>query len=178
MLDYSSKSAVVSGQYAVTNLTSVGVETAFTRDRFDSESERDADTLRVTPFVEFSPSALIGGRAVFGFQQRHMRSGTVPDYQDTYLYADLTYTLLEQTRFNVAAQRSLQYSFFGSLTDYVQTGLTLNVTHRLNEFWDIGGSLGRNRLHYRPLNPADLRPDETILASTSAPPDTTSAGRE
>jgi putative beta-barrel porin BBP2 len=167
VLDYDSKSLVVAGKYAVTPLTSVGVETAYARDRFDSESTRDADTLRVTPFVEFSPSALISGRAVIGFQQRHMVSGDVPDYNDTYLSADLTYTLLERTRFNVAASRSLQYSFFGSLTDYVQTGLTLNVSHRLNEFWDVGGSFGRDRIHYRPIAPEDERPDETILISSA-----------
>jgi hypothetical protein len=166
VLDYTSKSVSVEGSYAITSLTSVGLQTLYSRDRFDTESDRDSDTLRITPFVQFSPSALISGRAVFGFQQRHMQDGTTPDYQDTYLSADLTYMLLERTRFNVAAQRSLQYSFFGSLTDYVQTGLTLNVSHRLNEFWDVGGSVGRNRLHYRPLNPDDLRPDETILAST------------
>jgi len=167
VLDYTSKSVSVVGSYAVTPLTSVGLETSYVRDRFDSESERDSDTLLVTPFVQFSPSALISGRALFGFQQRHSKSGTTPDYQDTYLFADLTYTLLERTRFNVAAQRSLQYSFFGTLTDYVQTGLTLNVGHRLNEFWDVGGSLGRDRIHYRPRNPDDVRPDETILISSA-----------
>ena len=48
----------------------------------------------------------------------------------------------------------------------MQTGLTFTVSHRLNEFWDLGGSFGRDRIHYRPINPGDERPDETILITT------------
>ena len=62
--------------------------------------------------------------------------------------ADLGYSLLGRTRFTVTGQRQLEYSYIDN-TDYLRGGVALSVTQRLGDSWDIGGSVGRDRLTYR-----------------------------
>jgi hypothetical protein len=136
-------------RYDVTGLTTVGVSVERERSYFDGDVARDSEAWRVEPMIEFKPFAVINGRASWGIERRKMRSGTLPDFNGSIASADLTYTLLGQTQFTVGVSRQIQYSYLLDITDYVYTGLRLDVTHRLGDSWDVGGSLGRNGLAYR-----------------------------
>jgi hypothetical protein len=168
-LDYVSKGGGLSFIYELTPLTTVGVEASIARDRFDVSTERDSDNASIIPYVQFQPFAVISGRASIGVQSRKQLSGTSPDFTGTVIYSDLTYTLLGQTAFTVSATRELQYSYIEGRTDYVESGLNLRVLHRLNDFWDVGGNIGRSRLSYRETITADdaliSYPDELIFQS-------------
>jgi Putative beta-barrel porin 2 len=157
-LDYTSTGASLVVQYRVTPLTSVGVRTEVSRDRFDVSTERDSNNALITPFVEIRPLALISGRASVGIQSRKTLSGDAEDFRGTIVQSDLVYTLLSRTQFTVSASRSLQYSYIEGRTDYVDGRLALAVAHQLNDSWDVAGSFGRGRLHYRESIGADGSP--------------------
>src|SRR5207249_2801691 len=48
-------------QLMLTPLTTLNVTTTVQRDRFDSAPERNADTIRITPALQFDPTSLIRG---------------------------------------------------------------------------------------------------------------------
>ena len=107
-LDYTSTGASLAVRYGVTPLTTVGVRTEVSRDRFDLSTERDSNNAMITPFVEIRPLALISGRASVGIQSRKTLSGDAEDFTGTIVQSDLVYTLLGRTQFTVSATRSLQ----------------------------------------------------------------------
>jgi hypothetical protein len=121
------------------------------------------------PTVEFNPRALISGTASFGFRHRKSTAGTAPDFNGSVAFADLTYTLLGRTRFTVAGRRQLEYSYVVDRLDYLDASLTLGVSQRFADSWDVGGSITRSRLSYGNVSsPSDSTvtigfPDETIL---------------
>ena len=156
-------------RYVLTPLTTVGITVDRQHNRFDSAIDRDSDSFNVMPMVEFNPRALISGTASIGFRQRKSTAGTAPDFNGSVAFADLTYTLLGRTRFTVAARRQLEYSYVVDRLDYVDASLTLGVSQRFADSWDVGGSITRSRLSYGNVSsPSDSTvtigfPDETIL---------------
>jgi len=158
--------------YALTPLTAINLEAARGRDQFAFASERNSDNLRVAAGVTFSPRALINGSASVGIQKRKFLNGsTSAAATGTFVATDLTYTLLGRTRFTVTARRELEYSYLIAQPDYLYGGLTLLVTQRIGDSWEVGGSVGRYRLLYRNnplLDNAHLflgSTDETVLTS-------------
>jgi hypothetical protein len=133
-------------RYAATPLTSLVVNIEQHRDDFISASERNSKSLRIEPSVEFKPLALVSGRAAVGFRKRTFLEAGTGTFKGTVASVDLQYTLLGRTLFNVGARRDLDYSYLRP--DYLFGGYTLTVTHRLNDSWDVGGSVGRFRLSY------------------------------
>jgi hypothetical protein len=151
--------------WALTPFTTVAIETERQRDRFVSTGDRDSDIVRVAPSIEFKPLALVSGRATIGLQRRKFLTPGQPDFNGTFAFADLGYTLLGRTRFSVAAHRNLEYSYLVGQRDYVVAEITASVTHRLGESWDLGGSIGRGHLTYPAPTanpPVSAIPDETI----------------
>jgi hypothetical protein len=156
-------------RYGLTPFTTFAVEASRLRDRFVSTPDRDSDSVRVAPSVEFSPRALISGRASIGFQRRKFLTGTTQEFNGTVANVDLTYTLRGSTQFAVGVNRQLEYSYLVGQSDYLVSGFTTSVTHRFGDSWDLGGSFGRSRLSYSqeatPLAQARVFPDETYLSS-------------
>ena len=169
VLNFTGRSEGASLRYALTPLTTIGIEADRERDRFDSSPDRNADSFRIAPMVGFNAGALISGSASFGFRQRRFLAGTAPDFNGSVASADLTYTLLGRTRFTVTGRRQLQYSYLVGLADYLESGLTLGVNQRFGDSWDVGGTITRSRLSYVDVNsPTDSAllirfPDETII---------------
>ena len=169
VLNFTGRSEGASLRYALTPLTTIGIEADRQRDRFDSTPDRNADSFRIAPMVGFNAGALISGSASFGFRQRRFLAGTAPDFNGSVASADLTYTLLGRTRFTVTGRRQLEYSYVVARTDYVESGVTLGVNQRFGDSWDVGGTITRSRLSYVDVNsPTDSAllirfPDETII---------------
>jgi hypothetical protein len=168
-LNHTSAGEGAAVRWALTPFTTVSMETERQRDRFESAGDRDSDILRVAPSVELKPLALVSGRATVGFQRRKFLTGGQPDFNGTFAFADLSYTMLGRTRFSVAGRRSLEYSYLVGQHDYVVAEVTVSVTQRLGDSWDLGGSAGRGHLTYpnvsNPTNPGTMAfPDETVLS--------------
>jgi hypothetical protein len=169
VLNHASTGEGVSLRYALTPLTTLGVEADRSRDRFKFASDRDSDNTIVTTNLSLNPRALISGGVSIGVQEHRVLAGGGPNFQGTIATAALSYLLLGRTRFSIVARRQLEYSFVDQ-TDFLNTGFGIAVAQRLGDRWDIGGSTTRDRLNYRrtgPVNPAAFSfADETVFTTT------------
>jgi hypothetical protein len=138
-------------QYAVTPLTTVSIYAERQQDRFEFAANRDSDSVRVMPTIEFKPLALISGRASVGFRTVRFLQGDVPGFRGTVASVDLQYTFRGQTRFGITVRRDLDYSFLDEQRVYLSSGFSTWVAHRLGGGWDLRGTVGRTRLNYDQL---------------------------
>jgi len=165
-LNHTAVGETVGLRYAITPLTLFGVEVVQDRARFESQFDRNSTELRITPSVEFSPFALVSGRASVGFYRRTF-SALAPQ-TGTSALVDLNYTLLGRTRFGISVNRKLEYSYLTVLYDYIEAGVTGSVTQRLGDSWELSGRLGRARLSYQSAATnvtAAQVPGETVVTS-------------
>ena len=139
-LNYTSAGEGAALRWKLTPFTTFAMETERERDRFDSTDDRNSDSVRIAPAVEFNPLALVSGRFTYRFQHRRFISGVVPDFNGTFAFADLSYTAFGRTRFTVEYRRDLEYSYLVGQHDYVVSDATVRVTQRLG-ILGYGGSL-------------------------------------
>jgi hypothetical protein len=156
-------------RYAVTPLTTLSFNVDRERNRFHFTPERDANSVRVAPSVEFKPFALVSGRALIGFKRTTFSDPGIPEFRGIVALVDLAYSLLERTRFGVSVQRDLGYSYRGDQQSYLLSGVTGSVTQQLADAWDVRATIGRSRLTYRGDAPGNSAPagassqSETVL---------------
>ncbi len=137
--------------YALTPFTAVNVEAQRQHDDFTRAPERNSDNTRITTGVTFAPRALIHGTASIGVQNRKFLAGTKSAAATgTFVAVDLGYTLLGRTVFSVNGHRELEYSYLIAQPDYLSSGASVNVTQRMNQSWELSGSIGRHHLVYNP----------------------------
>jgi hypothetical protein len=137
--------------YALTPFTAVNVEAQRQRDEFDHAPERNSDNFRVGTGVTFAPRALISGSASVGVQKRKFLAGTKSAAgTGTFVAVDLAYTLLGRTAFAINAHRELDYSYLIAQPDYLSSGVSVTVTQRMGQSWELRGSIGRHHLAYNP----------------------------
>jgi Putative beta-barrel porin 2 len=160
VLNHDTKSRGLEVTYSLTPLTSIRVSAGQQRDRFHFISDRDSDTYRIAPSVEFKPFALVTGHASVGFQRRNFIHGATPSFNGTVVDADLSYVLLGRTRLNFSARRALEYSYVTVLSDYLENSTNVRVTHSIGNAWELDASAGRGRLSYR--QDITAFPDETM----------------
>jgi hypothetical protein len=135
-------------RYSLTPFTTVGLAVAQQRNRFTLAPERDSNSVRVTPVVEFHPFAPVNGRVEVGVIRRTFVDGNAPAFRGSVARVDLGYTVFGRTRFAVGLRRDLSYSYRSDQRDFLQTGTELSVTHRLANAWDLRGTFGRFTLAY------------------------------
>jgi hypothetical protein len=136
-------------QFALTPLTTLNMTASVQRDRFDSAPERNADTLRITPTLQFDPTSLIRGTVTVGYRHFETLDPALPDYSGVIVQVVAGYTLLETTKFDVDLARDVQYSFEDLEPYYLATGGRLTVTHQLTGPFDVQAYGGRQTLAYR-----------------------------
>jgi putative beta-barrel porin BBP2 len=155
-------------QLALTPLTTLNLTTSVQRDRFDSASERNANTFRVTPSLQFDPTSLIRGTVLVGYRHFDTLDPGLPDYSGAIVQILAGYTLLERTKFDVDLSRDVQYSYEDLEPYYLSTGGRVTVTHQLVGPFDVQAFGGRQSLDYRAAGGGDSRTDrvETFGAGT------------
>ena len=147
-------------RYAVTPLTTFAVNVEQGRDRFAFLSERNSNSLLISPSVEFKPLAIISGRAAIGFRNVTFRDGRQPEFKSSVASVDLQYTLRSRTQLTVGAQRDLEYS--------VHRNTSRLCSGRVHDVGDAAHrkSVGRRRTCW-PLSPG-LSPAGTARSRRSA----------
>jgi hypothetical protein len=136
-------------QLALTPLTTLNMTSSVQRDRFDSAPERNADTFRITPSLQFDPTALVRGTLLVGYRQFKPLDSSLPDYSGLIVQVLAGYTLLDRTKFDVDLARDVQYSYEDLEPYYLSSGGRLTVTHQLVGPVDVLGFGGRQSLGYR-----------------------------
>ena len=155
-------------RYEATPLTTITVNIDRGLNRFVSATERDSDSVRVVPTVEFKPLALVSGRASVGYRKLRFNDPRQPEFSGVIAAVDLQYTLRTRTQLGVTVQRDVEYSYIDTQVDYLLTGGGFTVRQRLGDRWDAGGNVGRYRLGYRRRDPQAMvelgaYPDEIVL---------------
>jgi hypothetical protein len=136
-------------RYAITPLTTVSVDLEFQRDRFDTSALRDADSVRVMPGVQFSPDAVVAGRAAMGFRQFTPRASALAGFRGLVGAANVSYTLLNATTFNLDATRDVMYSFEPLTPYFLATSGRVTLTQRIGGPYDLIALAGGDRLQYQ-----------------------------
>lgn len=148
------KTEAISGAIALvlSPFTTFAVQVEALRNRFDFSKFRNGDSMRVTPSLEFSPSALLSGRLAVGYRKYDAMDEDVPGYSGPVASIDLGYSMQTNTRFSFRADRDLAYSSEENEPYYVTTGGGVGVTQRLGGLFDIAVRADRHRLAYRTLS--------------------------
>lgn len=136
-------------QVALTALTTLNLTGSLQRDRFDSAHERDANTFRITPALQFDPTALIRGTVSVGYRHFGPLDSSVPAYSGVVAQVSAGYTVRERMKFDVDFARDVQYSYEDLEPYYLATGGRLTATYQLVGPIDVQGFGGRQSLGYR-----------------------------
>jgi len=148
-LDHSTDVASAGVRYALTPLTTVSVDVELQRDRFDTLAIRDADSVRVMPGVQFSPDAVIKGRAALGFRQFMPQASGLEGFRGLVGSANIGYTLLNATTFSGEFTRDVMYSFAPATPYFLVTSGRLTVSQRIGGPIEAIALAGQDRLRYQ-----------------------------
>lgn len=133
----------------LTPLTSVTFEGSDEQDRFELSPLRNSDSRSVSASVSFDPLALIKGHARVGYRDFKPLQSGVPRYDGVTASADLSYVLLNMTKFAVQLLRDVQYSYDVNQPYYLQTGVNGSLTQQVFGPVDVVGRGGIQHLDYR-----------------------------
>ena len=136
-------------RYPVTPYTTIVMLADMQRDRFELSPDRNSESLRVLPGVEFDARALVSGRAYAGYRRFDPLDRDMPSYRGVNASIDLVYTLLRSTKFAVRAERDVNYSMERTQPYYVLTGVNGSLSQAIVRPWDLRAAWGRQQLDYR-----------------------------
>lgn len=151
-LNRESESAGLSFQYELTPLTTFVLDAELTQDRFEFDTLRDSNSVRVVPGFLFKPFALISGEARVGVKRFDASDEQVPDFTGVVAAVNVAYTIVDTVRFTVGTSRDVEYSFEPLNPYYVSTGVELEVVRVLGLYWDVVLRGGRTALAYQALS--------------------------
>lgn len=153
-------SEVIAGgaKFAVTPLTTITMAAEYQRDRFQWNPVRDSNSLRVAPTVDFDAEAIVTGRASLGFRRFMPLDGRLSDFRGLVGSASLSHTLMNVTRFDLQADRDIDYSFDPVQPFFVRNDVRLTVSQRVVGPLEVVGIGGRRRVRYEVLGGVALEP--------------------
>ncbi len=142
-------SAAVRIRHELTPLTALGVNVVRQRDRFTYSPLRDSDSTQAVLSLQFDPHALLKGTAAFGVRDFRPVDASLPAYTGFTALGDLTYTLLDTTRFQVQFKRDVSYSYDVNQPYYLESGITGSVAQQIFGPVDAIARGGASSLAYR-----------------------------
>jgi hypothetical protein len=146
----------VNGVYrmVLTPLTTFVIQSALTYDRFESATERDANSVSVMPGFELRRDARLSGKVFVGFRSMRPLSPLVPSYAGPIAATSLSFLARDTTRIDGVLNRDLDYSIQQSTPYFVSTTAQISVTQIVVGHLDSVGRVGRTLLNYRDLQSA------------------------
>lgn len=143
---------------AVTPLTTITMAAEYQRDRFQWNPVRDSNSLRVAPTVDFDAEAIVTGRASLGYRRFSPLETRLPDFRGLVGSASLSHTLATVTRFDLQADRDIDYSFDPVQPFFVRNEVRLTVSQRVVGPLEVVGLGGRRRVRYEVLDGVAIEP--------------------
>lgn len=141
----------VSLRRRLTPLTTFGIAVDARDERFTYAPARDSTGVRVAPELEFEPSALVSGRASVGYRSFSGRDASMPAFRGPVASVQLAYTLLTDTRFELRANRDLEYSYEVTAPYYVLSGTAAEMVHALSPMLAVKAHVSRSTLNFQSL---------------------------
>lgn len=132
----------------ISGLTFLLIDATGSRDIFVETPNRQTDSFRTSIGLEFAPDAVIRGRASLGYQKQVTRGQGGFPYDGLTAAVDLSYALLDRTRFDGRFARGTNYSVLTGEAYYLSTAYGLEITHNLIGPLDVIARGSRERLDY------------------------------
>ena len=152
---------VVTARQKATVLTTLALRYDNLRDQFEFSPERNSQSYRIMPGVEFKPRALINGTAYVGYRKFTPEIASVlPEFSGLVAQLGLSYTLLGSTTFGVSYRRDLTYSYEVEQPFFIDDSVGASVRRALGPRFDLLFSADRHKYAYENLVP--LAPLETL----------------
>lgn len=139
---------------AATPITTLSFAGTLEKDEFEFSPERNASGIRFGPTFEFSPFALVSGRATVAVRRFDPTDPRLPDFTGVATAIDLTYVMRGRTRFSTRVDRDVSYSFSSTQPYYLLTGAQIGIAQRISDGLEVLFTYGIQRLDYRALNAA------------------------
>jgi hypothetical protein len=130
-LDHRTDVVAAGARFHATPLTTIVIAAEIRRHRFEGSPVRNADSLRVSPAVQFDSGGAITGDATAGYTAFTPLDSVVASYRGLTGSARLHYTLLTVTRFDVEANRDVSFSYDAIQPYYLESGGRLQVAQRI-----------------------------------------------
>jgi len=146
----------------LTPFTLVSLAVSREEQRFRLASERDSESIRVTPTFAFSPEAVLNGSIAIGYRRFRPRTSALPGFSGFVATATIGTTLWNRNRVEMVFGRDIRYSYEQNTPYYLATGGTVTVTTELVGPFDVRGTATRQLLAYRAFRGAERPGDDTV----------------
>jgi hypothetical protein len=130
----------------LTDLTRITVDAGIARDRFKFSRDQNTHNLTWGVAVEFEPDAVIRGRAGIGYHIIEPRGATAASTRSYTANVDLSYVLLERTRFSGRYFRDTAYSLEAPY--YLSTTYGLDIAQAIGGPFELLARGNRQRSDY------------------------------
>jgi hypothetical protein len=118
-------------RFRLTPFTSIVAAAEIQRDRFEQSPQRDADSLRIAPMVEFDNGAVITGRARAGYRMFRPLSAGLADFNGLVSSVELEWNVLDLTRVQLESRRDVRFSYDALQPYYLETGVIFKVKQQV-----------------------------------------------
>jgi hypothetical protein len=132
-------------------VTTFVVKSMLERDRFNSVSIRNTNSLSVLPGFEFKPDGRLSGRLSVGVKGLRPLSPLVAPFTGMVASAALSWLARASTRIDGKVDRDVDYSIDEATPYYLATAVSVSVTQILVGHVDALGRVGRTMLNYQDL---------------------------
>ncbi len=164
-LNHRAESANVGLRVELTPLTTLTLGVQGSRTRFVRAAFRDAESVAFLPALDFSPDALVNGRAMVGYRRFVPETAGVPVFAGVVANLGLRYAPLSSTSFGLGGGRDVAYSFEFDYPYYVQTDVAVSAGQRIVGSFEVSGQGRRIWLAYRPFAASEAPARTDVVSS-------------
>ena len=135
----------------LTPFTTLSLVAGMEQLRFDHAPARNADSLRVTPTVTFSPLGQITGTGSIGYRRFKGLDPSLPDFTGLVSAGSIGLLLGGKYKLDTSFTRDVRYSYEEGLPYYVLTGGRATLGVQTVAALDLRVTGGRESMNYRAL---------------------------
>jgi hypothetical protein len=148
-LDRATRGTATGLRFELTPFTSVTSAIEIDKIRFAHAPERDANSFRFAPVVQFTKGAIIEGSASAGFRDFRPLSPHVAPYRGFVAAMNMTFMVMNVTRVEAQATHDVQFSYDDTQPLYLGAGGRVVITQRVAGPFEAVVMAGRERLRYQ-----------------------------
>jgi hypothetical protein len=149
--------------FDLTPLTTLNLIAGHDQTRFTLARDRDSNSWRFAPTLNFSSEGLLTGSASVGYRHFDAVSPLLPDYSGVTAAVAVGATIYGRHQFRINATRDVQYSYNAATQYYVNNGIGGTYTLVIVGPFDVRVTGSRARMDYRSNGTTDAGSDRLIL---------------
>jgi len=165
-LDRATRGTATGLRFDLTPFTSVTSAIEVDKIRFAHAPQRDANSFRFAPVVQFTKGAVIEGSASAGFRDFRPLSPHVAPYRGFVAAVNMTFLVMNVTRVEAQATHDVQFSYDDTQPLYLGAGGRVVVTQRVAGPFEAVVIAGRQRLRYQTLDALSFDGQREHVTST------------